>query len=97
MCCGASAAPQHARPSPQGTPALRTTPQRPALGAQCFTPCLLPLRAPCVQELAELAQRCGFDVVESSYATVLNSNRKLSLHLKRVFVHAVLKKRAEDG
>jgi hypothetical protein len=39
-----------------------------------------------------LAQEAGFSVVENKYATIINRNRKTRVEMRRVFVHAVLRK-----
>ncbi|KAL6753310.1 S-adenosyl-L-methionine-dependent methyltransferase [Haematococcus lacustris] len=44
------------------------------------------------QDLADKARAAGFQVRECSYVTVLNTNRKMGLKLRRVFVHGVFVK-----
>ncbi len=46
-------------------------------------------------DIHELAEANGFTVVEIYYATVENINRKTKSSMKRVFLHAVLKKMDE--
>eukprot|EP01040_Poterioochromonas_malhamensis_P003214 gene3214-3426_t len=43
-----------------------------------------------LEYLQKLAEEAGFEVLELSYATVINHNRKTGEKLHRVFVHAVL-------
>ncbi len=43
-----------------------------------------------LEYLQKLAEEAGFEVLELSYATVVNHNRKTGEKLHRVFVHAVL-------
>jgi hypothetical protein len=45
-----------------------------------------------LDSLLYLAQAASFSVLEMKYATVINRNRKSGVEMRRVFVHAVLRK-----
>jgi SAM-dependent methyltransferase len=47
------------------------------------------------EDIEQFASTSGFIVEEMYYATVLNKNRRSNLSMKRVFLHAVLKKIAD--
>ena len=48
------------------------------------------------EELAAMAVRVGFEVVECEYVCVHNKNRKTGQLLKRVFVHGVFRRPVEE-
>ena len=50
-----------------------------------------------LERIAEIATACGLDVEESRYLCNRLQNAKRGLTMNRVYMHAVLRKRADDS
>eukprot|EP00798_Chlamydomonas_sp_ICE-L_P020352 gene20352-27114_t len=48
-----------------------------------------------IESMEERARAAGLEPVEVKYVTIINHNKKRDIHLKRVFIHAVLRRPQE--
>jgi hypothetical protein len=49
-----------------------------------------------IEDMTAKAEAAGFAVLECEYVTVINTNRKKGLQLRRVFIHLLAQRKCDE-